>query len=185
MAREFRSGRDDSRMVIKNIQALRAIAANGVLVSHLFVVEQKYSHGGAVLSADAHLGAFGVDLFFVISGFIMATIARNASWQRFLFDRAMRTLPPYWFYTTLVLIVSFYVPAYVNSSFEQPPSLWRSYLLIPDSVGPLLAVGWTLMHEMYFYFCFALVISLTGANGVPHYLHHSRERRRLAQLQPD
>ena len=150
-------------MVIKNIQALRAIAANGVLISHLFIVEQKYSHGGTVLSADAHLGAFGVDLFFVISGFIMATIAQNASWQKFLFDRAMRILPPYWFYTTLVLIVSFYVPTYVNSSFEHPPSIWRSYLLIPESVGPLLAVGWTLMHEMYFYFCFALVMCLTGA----------------------
>ncbi len=149
-------------MVIKNIQALRAIAANGVLISHLFIVEQKYSHGGAVLSANAHLGAFGVDLFFVISGFIMATIARNASWQKFLFDRAMRILPPYWFYTTLILIVSFYVPAYVNSSFEHPPSVWRSYLLIPDRVGPLLAVGWTLMHEMCFYFCFAFIIFLTG-----------------------
>ena len=150
-------------MVVKNIQALRAIAANGVLISHLFIVEQKYSHGGTVLSANAHLGAFGVDLFFVISGFIMATIARNASWHKFLFDRAMRILPPYWFYTTLILIVSFYVPAYVNSSFEHPPSISRSYLLIPDRVGPLLAVGWTLMHEMYFYFCFALVIFLTGA----------------------
>jgi exopolysaccharide production protein ExoZ len=163
MAHGFRRGRDISRMVIKNIQALRAIAANGVLISHLFIVEQKYGHGGEVLSANGHLGAFGVDLFFVISGFIMATIAQNASWQKFLFDRAMRILPPYWFYTTLVLIVSFYVPAYVNSSFEHPPSIWRSYLLIPDSVGPLLAVGWTLMHEMYFYFCFALVIFLTGA----------------------
>jgi peptidoglycan/LPS O-acetylase OafA/YrhL len=158
----FDRTRDNSDMVIKNIQALRAIAANGVLVSHLFIVEQKYNHGGAVLSANAHLGAFGVDLFFVISGFIMATIARNASWQKFLCDRAMRILPPYWFYTTLVLIVSFYVPAYVNSSFERPPSIWHSYLLIPDSVGPLLAVGWTLMHEMYFYLCFALIISLTG-----------------------
>jgi peptidoglycan/LPS O-acetylase OafA/YrhL len=159
----IRRRRDNSHMVIKNIQALRAIAANGVLISHLFIVEQKYSHGGAVLSANAHLGAFGVDLFFVISGFIMATIAQNASWQKFLFDRAMRILPPYWFYTTLVLIVSFYVPAYVNSSFEHPPSIWRSYLLIPESVGPLLAVGWTLMHEMYFYFCFALIICWTGA----------------------
>jgi len=102
-------------------------------------------------------------LFFVISGFIMATIAGNASWQKFIFDRTIRILPPYWFYTTLILIVSFYVPAYVNNSFEHPPSIWRSYLLIPDSVGPLLAVGWTLMHEMYFYFCFALIIFLAGA----------------------
>jgi exopolysaccharide production protein ExoZ len=163
MAREFSPRTDISRMVVKNIQALRAIAANAVLVSHLSIAEQKYSHGGAVLSANAHLGAFGVDLFFVISGFIMATIARNVSWHKFLFDRAMRILPPYWFYTTLILIVSFYVPAYVNSSFEHPPSILRSYLLIPDSVGPLLAVGWTLTHEMYFYFCFALIIFLAGA----------------------
>jgi peptidoglycan/LPS O-acetylase OafA/YrhL len=148
--------------MIKNIQALRAIAANGVLISHLLIVEQKYSNSGPVLSADARFGAFGVDLFFVISGFIMAMIAVDASWWKFLADRARRILPPYWFYTTLVLAVSLYVPAAVNSSFAHPPSLWRSYLLIPDSVDPLLAAGWTLIHEMYFYLCFAFMIFLSG-----------------------
>src|SRR5258708_31086371 len=98
MALAFRRGRDNSRMVVKNIQALRAIAANGVLISHLFIVEQKYSHGGAVLSANAHFGAFGVDLFFVISGFIMPTIARLTSWHKFLFYRSTRILTPYCFY---------------------------------------------------------------------------------------
>jgi len=157
----FAERRDNVGMVIKNIQALRAIAANLVLISHLFIVEQKYSHYGSVLPADAHFGAFGVDLFFVISGFIMAMIARNVSWQRFLIDRAARIFPPYWFYTTVILIVSLCAPAYVNSTFEHQPSLWRSYLLIPDSVGPLLAVGWTLIHEMYFYYCFTAMIFLT------------------------
>lgn len=147
-------------MTIKNIQALRAIAANGVLISHLLIVEQKYSHSGAVLPADAYFGAFGVDLFFVISGFIMATIAGNASWQKFLLDRARRIFPPYWFYTTLALIASFYVPTHLNSAFEH---LWRSYLLIPDSGVPLLAVGWTLIHEMYFYYCFAFIIFFAGS----------------------
>jgi peptidoglycan/LPS O-acetylase OafA/YrhL len=146
-------------MLIRNIQALRAIAANGVVLSHLATVERQYSHGSAVLSANAYSGVFGVDLFFVISGFIMVTIARNTSWRKFLFDRAMRILPPYWFYTTIVLFASFYI----NISFEHPPSVWRSYLLIPDSVGPLLFVGWTLMHEMYFYLCFALIIFLAGS----------------------
>jgi peptidoglycan/LPS O-acetylase OafA/YrhL len=74
-------------------------------------------------------------------------------------------LPPYWFYTTLVLIVSLGAPAVVNSSFAHPPSLWRSYLLIPDTVDPLLAVGWTLIHEMYFYLCFALMIFLIRSRG--------------------
>lgn len=151
--------------MISNIQALRAIAANGVLISHLFIVEQKYGHAGPILPADARFGAFGVDLFFVISGFIMATIAMDRSWQKFLADRARRILPPYWFYTTLVLIVSLYVPAAVNSSFAHPPSIWRSYLLIPDTVDPLLAVGWTLIHEMYFYLCFAFMLFLIGLRG--------------------
>jgi peptidoglycan/LPS O-acetylase OafA/YrhL len=152
-------------LIIKNIQALRAIAANGVLISHLLIVEQKYSHSGPLLSADARFGAFGVDLFFVISGFIMATIATDTSWQKFLAGRARRILPPYWFYTTLVLLVSLYAPAAVNSSFAHPPSLWRSYLLIPDTVDPPLAVGWTLIHEVYFYLCFALIIFLVRSRG--------------------
>ncbi len=156
---------DEPTLIIKNIQVLRAIAANGVLISHLLIVEQKYGHAGPVLPAASHFGAFGVDLFFVISGFIMATIAMDRSWQQFLVDRARRILPPYWFYTTLVLIVSLYAPAVVNSSFAHPPSIWRSYLLIPDTVDPLLAVGWTLIHEMYFYLCFAFMLFLVGLRG--------------------
>jgi peptidoglycan/LPS O-acetylase OafA/YrhL len=154
---------DNSGMLIRNIQALRAIAANGVVITHLVSVEQKYSPGGGVLSANAYLGGFGVDLFFVVSGFIMVTIAHNASWRKFLFDRATRILPPYWFYTTILLIASLYIRGHVSGSSEHEPSVWRSYLLIPDSIPPmpLLGVGWTLMHEMYFYFSFAIIIFLS------------------------
>jgi exopolysaccharide production protein ExoZ len=119
------------------------------MVSHLLIAESKYSRT-PILPDEARFGAFGVDLFFVISGFIMVTIARDGAWAPFLAGRAKRILPPYWFYTTLVLLVSLYAPGAVNSSFAHPPSLWRSYLLIPDTVDPLLAVGWMLIHEMYF-----------------------------------
>jgi exopolysaccharide production protein ExoZ len=147
-------------LIFRNIQALRAIAANGVLVWHLLIIERKYSHSGPVLPDDARFGAASVDLFFVISGFIMVMIARDASGFSFLAGRARRILPPYWFYTTLVLLVSLAAPAIVNSSFEHPPSIWRSYLLIPNTVDPLLGVGWTLIHEMYFYLCFAVMLFL-------------------------
>jgi exopolysaccharide production protein ExoZ len=153
-------------LIIRNVQALRAIAANGVVLSHLAIVEQKYSHAGPLLPDDARFGAFGVDLFFVISGFIMMTIVTpDVSWRKFIVDRAWRILPPYWFYTTLVLFVSLYAPTAVNSSFAHPPSLLRSYLLIPDTVDPLLAVGWTLIHETYFYLCFALMLFLAARRG--------------------
>jgi exopolysaccharide production protein ExoZ len=125
------------------------------------VVEQKYSHGSAILTSSAYLGSIGIDLFFVISGFIMVTVAGDISWKKFLLDRATRIYPPYWFYTTLVLAILLLAPSLVNSSFSEAPSIWRSYLLIPDKTKPLLAVGWTLINEMYFYLCFAgiLVVS--------------------------
>jgi exopolysaccharide production protein ExoZ len=40
-----------------------------------------------------------------------------------------------------------------------PPSILKSYLLWPEDVLPLLAVGWTLIHEMYFYIVLALLIA--------------------------
>ncbi len=145
-------------MKFKTIQAARAVAANAVMLSHLLIVEQKDGHGFTVLPEWSHLGACGVDLFFVLSGFIMATIASRESWREFLVARATRIFPPYWFYSGIVLIVALIAPGIVNSSFSHPPSVWRSFLLVPDTVDPLLAVGWTLTHEVYFYLVFAALL---------------------------
>ncbi|NDE91293.1 MAG: acyltransferase [Alphaproteobacteria bacterium] len=145
-------------MIFKNIQALRAFAANSVLLTHIVSVEQKYGHGISVLDPSFHLGAMSVDLFFVISGFIMASLANATRWDKFLIDRATRIYPLYWFYTTIVLLITLIAPGLANNSFEHAPSLWRSYLLIPDTVMPLLAVGWTLIHEIYFYLVFAFIL---------------------------
>jgi peptidoglycan/LPS O-acetylase OafA/YrhL len=145
-------------MIVKNIQVMRAIAANAVLLSHLFDVERKYS-GVMILSSWCHLGSCGVDLFFTISGFIMMTIAQGCGWREFLAARVTRIYPPYWFYTTLVFCVTLIVPSFVNSSFHYEPSIWKSYLLYPQLSQPLLAVGWTLIHEMYFYIVFAVILA--------------------------
>ncbi len=147
-------------MVFQGIQILRALAANGVLASHLLTVEGKYGHAEPLLPNWAHFGAVGVDLFFVISGFIMVTIAGKLSWRRFLYARITRIYPAYWVYTLLVFGAALVMPAAVNASFEHAPSLWRSVFLVPDTVKPLLAVGWTLVHEMYFYVVFAAILAL-------------------------
>ncbi|MFC0242975.1 acyltransferase family protein [Rhodopseudomonas telluris] len=144
---------------LDGIQALRALAANAVLLAHLTVIERKYNHGVVLLPGWFDGGVFGVDVFFVISGFIMASLTTR-SWTGFAGARAVRILPPYWFYTTLVLVASLIRPQWVNSALDQAPSIWRSYLLIPGSTFPLLAVGWTLIHEAYFYVVFALILAL-------------------------
>lgn len=142
------------------IQALRACAANLVLLAHLSVIEIKYGHGVTVLPDWIGFGgAAGVNLFFIISGFVMALVARDARWTNFIGARVIRIYPIYWFYTSLVLVVFLIRPEMVNQSFAHPPSILKSYLLWPEDVLPLLAVGWTLIHEMYFYIVMTMIIA--------------------------
>jgi peptidoglycan/LPS O-acetylase OafA/YrhL len=144
---------------LNSLQILRALAANGVLVCHLVSVERKYGHGFVVLPDLSRLGGCGVDLFFVISGFIMVGAAAGTTWQNFLLARLTRVFPPYWFYTTIVLLVSLAEPQMVNNVYDHPASIWKSYFLLPDTEGPLLIVGWTLIHEIYFYIGITLIIA--------------------------
>lgn len=148
-------------MKFNSIQALRALAANLVLLAHLSVIEIKYGHGITVLPEWIGFGgAAGVNLFFVISGFVMALVAGKTDWRDFISARVIRIYPIYWFYTSLVLVVFLIRPEIVNQSFAHPPSVLKSYLLWPEDVLPLLAVGWTLIHEMYFYLIMTLLIAL-------------------------
>lgn len=148
-------------MRIGSIQALRAIAANMVVVSHLAVVEVKYGHGHAILPSGDDLGRLGVHLFFVISGFVIAMVAEAADdWRSFLWARVSRIYPIYWFYTAIVLAVAASAPGMVNSSVAGTPSLWRSIFLFPDYTLPWLAVGWSLVYEMYFYISITVILAV-------------------------
>jgi exopolysaccharide production protein ExoZ len=145
---------------LRTLQVVRGLAANLVVLSHLYVVEGKYTAGG-VLPEFSLYGMAGVDLFFVLSGFIMVAVAgRGIGPIRFLWRRFARIYPTYWLISLVVLAISIAAPAMVNSSFEGPVSLWRSFLLLPGQTLPLLAVGWTLIHEMYFYLVFAVFLAL-------------------------
>ena len=145
---------------LRTIQVARGVAANLVVFSHLFFVESKYMIGG-VLPPFTLYGISGVDLFFVLSGFIMVAVAgRDIGPIEFLWRRATRIYPTYWLVSLAVLAVAIVAPTIVNSSIQVPISLWRSFLLIPDRTLPLLAVGWTLVHEMYFYLVFAIILAL-------------------------
>ena len=144
---------------LQTLQAARGFAANLVILSHLFSVEAKYTSGG-VLPAFCIYGVAGVDLFFVLSGFIMAAVAGiSIESTEFLWRRIVRIYPTYWLVSIAVLAVTLVAPGIVNSSITGPISLWRSFMLVPGPTVPLLAVGWTLEYEMYFYLIFAVFIA--------------------------
>jgi peptidoglycan/LPS O-acetylase OafA/YrhL len=98
--------------MITNIQLLRGVAALMVVVFHLVVKMQPFGFDGSQVSFLQG----GVDIFFVISGFIMVHISheRERSGGQFMADRIIRIVPIYWLLTLL---------AYFSGA-DKTPSVW-------------------------------------------------------------
>ncbi|MBA3023301.1 MAG: acyltransferase [Sideroxydans sp.] len=156
---------DPAHMRFHNIQALRGVAVLAVVLFHLASVELKYGGGGTLLPNWMDFGQFGVDLFFVISGFVMMVVTHDRTNRSaatvFLVHRITRIYPLYWFYSILLLMVYFVHPAWVTGSQDRSIDITASFLLLPQEGYPLLSVGWTLVHEMYFYLVFFAIVWLT------------------------
>lgn len=144
--------------MLNNIQGLRAIAA-------LMVV---HGHASAALGLRFHGGANGVDLFFVISGFIIAYVANTDSSQ-FFTRRLIRIVPTYWMSTLAVFALVVALPSLFRNTSSDVGLLIRSLLFLPDASNvhsdglphPTLGGGWTLNYEMYFYVVFALALAIS------------------------
>jgi exopolysaccharide production protein ExoZ len=140
-----------------SIQYLRAIAALAVVLFH--AAERSSSH--------FQVGAAGVDVFFVISGFIMWTISerRPVTPLRFLFDRLQRIAPSYWI-VTAIMIAGAVAGLFPNMRLTTGHIL-GSMIFIParspsnDMIWPVLVQGWTLNYEMFFYAIFAAALLLS------------------------
>lgn len=147
---------------LKSVQALRALAALFVVGFHCtLLLHDNFDRG----FTPWNNGNSGVDLFFVISGFIMIvssqSLARQADgWRRFLALRLVRVVPMYWLVTLAKLALIVAIPEFARHTH---PTTWNtiaSFLFIPsvDGIGearPVVAVGWTLSFEMFFYVAFA------------------------------
>lgn len=137
---------------INNVQALRGFAA-------LLVV---FGHAAYSLPGIGPFGSFGVDIFFVISGFIMAMICdRNP--EKFFLRRLIRILPLYWTATLGVFVLAKYAPSLMKTTKPVWWELGLSLLFVPffkesGTPNPILFVGWTLNYEMYFYVVLALCL---------------------------
>lgn len=145
--------------LLSNVQILRFFAATSVLISH---AADLFLRNTSPFLALPWTG--GVDIFFVISGFVMTWLVRDdrggvGAARRFLLRRAIRIVPAYWFFTTL-LIVTVLVAPVVRHTEVNPPAIATSYAFIPWPRGdgqlkPILSQGWTLNYEAFFYVAFA------------------------------
>lgn len=152
---------------LENIQALRGLAALMVLVAHVKGAESDYGGAGTLTPHWLYLGVVGVDLFFLISGFVMTHVALSGARGkdaagRFFFNRAARIYPVYWA-ATLLLMILYAGKHFLFAEATPFPNPVETFLLLPDDHYPLVPVGWTLVHEMYFYAVFALFVFWRGA----------------------
>ncbi len=152
-------------MSLIHIQILRFVAATAVVVFHAIATGKVYlaSPGDTTLFKVFEYGHYGVDLFFVISGFIIyyATERSNPSPLQFLRRRVERIIPVYWFLTLLAVAIALLVPqALRGTDWFELHRIVTSLLFVSFADGklPLLYVGWSLEYEMFFYLSVGLFL---------------------------
>lgn len=149
------------------LQVLRAVAAIGVVMCH-FEIFLSRANGGSTGLLNLQSGGAGVDLFFVISGFVIVyasepLFGKAGGAVTFITYRLVRIVPLYWLVTTLYLIIGFARPelgkiyplGYVVASYVFFP------LARPNGdMVPIVSQGWSLNFEILFYFIFAAAVIL-------------------------
>jgi peptidoglycan/LPS O-acetylase OafA/YrhL len=146
---------------LQSVQAARGIAALLVVMHHISLRFEQRVDETNFLGIFDRFGFAGVDLFFVISGLIMVVtchhqFGRGAAMLPFLWRRATRIYPLYWIFTLVQLSVIVMIPS-VTDRIITTGSIIASFLLLPQSVYPILAPGWTLVYEMFFYLVFSVL----------------------------
>lgn len=141
---------------------LRGVAALMVVIFHLFPPMLRLGYSGYV----PHNLVSGVDIFFVISGFVMwwSTAGKDVQSLSFIKARLYRIAPLYWLFTAVVLLILLISPSLMPQMKLEAKYAIKSFLFIPakepisDNWFPLLIPGWTLNYEMAFYVLFALAL---------------------------
>lgn len=154
---------------ILSVQVLRFFAAFIVVVFHAQEAMRNSIVGHVKTEVDRAfmIGAAGVHLFFLISGFVMVYTTmrpgRKMTTTKFFERRFMRIYPIYWVLALIYLFVRYMVGSAYDISNER---LVGAFLLLPNGAGDIIGPGWTLAYEVYFYLCFGLALLFPNRIGL-------------------
>jgi peptidoglycan/LPS O-acetylase OafA/YrhL len=168
---------ETSRKRFVFVDALRGIAALMVLCHHMLFNPMLQTTLEGILPRAVckfcALGVHGVEIFFVISGFVITHSMRNVAPTlggagRFILRRQLRLDPPYWamlFLCILDVWVENHVPAFVHKPLPTRDGLLANlfYVQLILHKPQIVMVAWTLCLEIQFYLCFILMILIGGA----------------------
>ena len=154
----------------ESIQIARFFAALSVIALHL----SQYAVRDFGLHAELfHIGGAGVDLFFIISGFIIARISDQPGLRGLFFfsKRLTRIAPLYYLCTLLVFMLAVNTPELLHISDTSAGDLLKSLLFIPyeksdGKLHPIFFLGWTLNYEMFFYLLTTIAVMAFRRRGI-------------------
>lgn len=165
----LQAGPTASRPTYRLVQVLRATAAIMVVLHHEVEGIWQRFHT-TTLGSDWVNGRAGVDIFFVISGFVMTISSRPLERtghpaRTFLARRLERVVPLYWLMITAKVLLAHVARFPMVNGARTVSNVLCSYLFIPcvlhgSVIDPVLVVGWTLNFEMLFYVLFAVALAL-------------------------
>jgi exopolysaccharide production protein ExoZ len=148
------------------IQLLRGLAATLVVFHHS--LEETHALSSTIAPAWLiRFGACGVDIFFVISGFIIYSVTYGRSAKNpegapiFLLKRFLRIFPIYWI--CLAATMALWASGLFYRSLHIDLRIFLSCLLLLPTKTEIIGVAWTLVYEMYFYYLFAITLVLRNA----------------------
>ena len=158
-----------------SLQILRGLAAWMIFFHHYMQIFYRFKYESDLGLFFTQYASLGIDVFFVLSGFVMYLSVRknNNSGVEFFLKRFFRVAPLYWFYTLLIAICIFFIPEIKILTDYNAETLFASLFFIPIEnpspyllAFPLLSVGWTLNFEMMFYLILSISIMLSRKWGL-------------------
>lgn len=180
--------RGSSHGRIQSIDGLRGVAALLVVLFHLHEAVSRTATNWLWFPIDwiATNGAKGVDIFFVISGFVIAmSVSKGTAtagyFGRFILRRSVRLDPPYWSAIVLELMLLYATLRFFPGqpvTLPSGPQIFSHFFYLQDLLGygNIVLVFWTLCYEIQFYGFFVGLIVLR------HYLPAPLQSRRAATL---
>ena len=146
------------------LEVLRGASALIVVLYHSSATLSENGVSSALIMFIAKNGAIGVDIFFVLSGYLMGLkLSQPATqWSNFLFDRFIRICPSYFLCTFVMLLLLIFLPSgFDQKSFSFFETLLSfSFMTTFTNSKPLIYVGWSLELELYFYLVCAIAIKI-------------------------
>jgi exopolysaccharide production protein ExoZ len=162
---------------ILSVVYLRAICAVFIVLFHAAGRDDITGSGNSKIEQVFSLGASRVDIFFVISGFVLfiATASRGGEAPgAFLIRRIMRIAPLYWLFTLVLAFAALGWPKLFPNLNPTAQDIALSLFFIPhfsaskpDKIWPILVQGWALTYEVIFYLVFAVALFARRANWLP------------------